>query len=55
MVELAPLRRTRPATQSRSDLRLVKTAELGRLHQLLMVVVAMEGVQLLINLWRHRP
>lgn len=52
MVELAPLRPARPVPKPRGALRLVKITDLGRLHQLLLAVVALEVVDLALNLWR---
>lgn len=51
MAELAPMGSTRPRTGS---VRVVRSADLRQLHRLLMVVVAMEVVDLTLNLWRLR-
>lgn len=51
MAELAPMGPTRPRTKS---VRVVRTADLRQLHRLLLVVVAMEVVDLALNLSRLR-
>lgn len=55
MVELARFRPSQPAPPATDRLRLVRLTDLRRLHWLLLTVVALEAIDLVLNLSKLRP